>query len=89
MSGLPYCDICNKQIVNASAIGWYCPTVGCEGDWPQKANIVFDYKTDAKIIEEQQATINTLCDALDGFRRGYPEYTERQLKDLIEQHKRG
>ena len=60
MSDLPYCGICKKQIVNASCIGWYCPTIGCEGDWPQKANIVFDYKTDVQIIKEKDDQISLL-----------------------------
>lgn len=60
MSDLPYCGICEKQIVNAPSIGWYCPTIGCEGDWPQKANIVFDYKTDVQIIKEKDEQISLL-----------------------------
>jgi len=47
MKELPYCGICKEQIVNAPSIGWYCPTIGCEGDWPQKAEIAWDYKTEA------------------------------------------
>lgn len=49
MNSLPYCDICGKQIVDAPAIGWHCPTIMCGGSWPQKANIVFSDKTEVEI----------------------------------------
>jgi len=60
MNDLPYCGICGKQIVNAPSIGWYCPTINCEGDWPQKANIVFDYKTDEAKLKEAEKEIAEL-----------------------------
>jgi len=63
MKELPYCGICKEQIVNAPSIGWYCPTIGCEGDWPQKANITWDYKTEADklaVAEKEIASLKKL-----------------------------
>jgi len=60
MNDLPRCGICGKQIVNVPSIGWYCPTINCDGDWPQKANIVFDYKTDAAKLKEAEKEIECL-----------------------------
>ena len=58
MIELPYCGLCGKQIVNAPAIGWYCPTLDCDGEWPEKSNITFDYKTDAARITELENALN-------------------------------
>jgi len=85
MNDLPHCGICGKQIVTAPSIGWYCPTINCEGDWPQKANIVFGHKTDAAKLKEAEKVIAELKKKCDKgqINVAYAATINRQESEII------
>ena len=53
MNNLPKCGLCGERLADASAIGWYCPTRGCDGDWEEKLDITFIMPKSNEQLEEE------------------------------------